>query len=101
MHDERMLSLMFDTNLTRHLAELSKINFTDKEIEIISKEMSEIVSLMDTVREYNIEETFASADPVRYSDLRKDETKDSFPREDILKNAKGKSDTCFMVPKVV
>ncbi|MDD4700305.1 MAG: Asp-tRNA(Asn)/Glu-tRNA(Gln) amidotransferase subunit GatC [Oscillospiraceae bacterium] len=92
---------MFDTNLTKHLAELSKINFTDDEIAVISNEMSEIISLMDTVTEYNIDETFASADPVQFSDLRKDEIKDSFPREEILKNAKGKSDTCFKVPKVV
>jgi len=92
---------MFDTNLTKHLAELSKINFTNDEIAVISNEMSEIVSLMDTVTEYNIDETFASADPVEFSNLRKDEIKDSFPREEILKNAKGKSDTCFKVPKVV
>jgi len=92
---------MFDTNLTKHLAELSKINFTDNEIDVISNEMTEIVALMDTVTEFNIDETFASAAPVEFSNLRKDEIKDSFPRKEILKNAKKKSDTCFVVPKVV
>lgn len=90
-----------DMNLTKHLAELSKLNFTDDEIEVISKEMTDIVALMDTVTEFNTDENFASAAPVEFSNLRKDEIKDSFPRQEILKNAKGKSDTCFTVPKVV
>ena len=92
---------MFDTKLTKHLADLSKINFTDDEIDTISGEMTEIVALMDTVTEFNTDETFASADLVEFSNLRKDENNDSFPRDEILKNAKGKSKTCFSVPKVV
>ncbi|MEG1887314.1 MAG: Asp-tRNA(Asn)/Glu-tRNA(Gln) amidotransferase subunit GatC [Oscillospiraceae bacterium] len=92
---------MFDSKLTAHLAELSKINFTDDEINVISGQMSAIVSLMDTVTDFNTDEIFATVVPTQYEDLREDKIENSFAREQILQNAHEKSDTCFKVPKVV
>lgn len=92
---------MFDKNLTAHLAELSKLNFTEKELQKMTDEMAEIVSLMDTVNEFETLETAGANAPLKANDFRPDEYTESMPREDILKSAKSKSETCFKVPKVV
>ena len=60
---------MFNSDLTKHLAELSKIEFTDDEVE--------------------------------YKDLRADEHRNSYPTEDIVKNAKNVKNNSFVVPTVV
>lgn len=92
---------MFDTKLTAHLAELSKLEFTPKELEKITGEMDAIVALMDTVADADCENDFAAVCAVGLTDLRADEPQPSMDREDILANAKESADTCFKVPKVV
>lgn len=92
---------MFDKNLTAHLAELSKLNFTEKELEKMADEMTEIVALMDTVNGFDDTKTAGTNAPLGLGQFRSDEYTDSMPREDVLKSAKSKSDTCFKVPKVV
>lgn len=92
---------MFDTKLTAHLAELSKLEFTDEELSVITKEMDDIVALMDTVSTFDANDAFHAVDPVEIGNLRKDESRPSMEREDILANAKDNGDTYFKVPKVV
>ena len=92
---------MFDTKLATHLAELSKIEFTEKELEKITNEMDEIISLMDTVTDFEGAENIAFNSAKNLNDIRQDTKKTSSPRKDILKNASKKSKTAFTVPKVV
>lgn len=92
---------MFDLNLTAHLAELSKIAFTDEELKQMTLEMSDIVALMDKVKEIDSALPTYSIEAVKYNNLRKDEIKDSFETEKILENAKNKKNSSFVVPKVV
>ena len=42
---------MFDLELTAHLAELSKLAFTEDELKAMAEQMSDIVALMDKVKE--------------------------------------------------
>ena len=46
---------MFDVKQTAHLAELSKLSFTEEELNRITREMDEIVALMDTVADFSAE----------------------------------------------
>ncbi|MEE1026080.1 MAG: Asp-tRNA(Asn)/Glu-tRNA(Gln) amidotransferase subunit GatC [Acutalibacteraceae bacterium] len=92
---------MFDTKLTAHLAELSKLEFTETELEKIAKEMDDIIALMDTVSDFEDNDTTTVNSAVGIREIRADEAKSSFDREDILKNAKHSSEGCFTVPKVV
>ena len=92
---------MFDKNLTAHLAELSKLKFTEKELEKMANEMAEIVNLMDSVNEFETEKTAGANAPLAVDAFRPDKPKSSMPREEVLKSAKSKSETCFKVPKVV
>lgn len=92
---------MFDKNLTAHLAELSKLEFTEKELEKMANEMAEIVALMDSVNAFENEKTAGANAPLAVDGFRADEPEASMPREEVLKSAKSKSETCFKVPKVV
>ena len=92
---------MFDKKLSAHLAELSKIIFTDAELNTITKEMDEIVALMDVVKDFTANEDLNTAFAVGLDQIRKDEKCDSTPRSEILKNAAKSSANAFAVPKVV
>ena len=92
---------MFDIKLTAHLAELSKLKFTDEELLKITKEMDDIVSLMDTVGDFNESDFGEVITPESVDNIRRDEIKPSMQREDVLSNAKNKQGAFFSVPKVV
>ena len=92
---------MFDVKLAAHLAELSKIEFTDAELEKITKEMDEIINLMDTVSDFEDTKKSANNPAIGLDEIRNDLKKPSSPREVILKNAAEKDSKAFTVPKVV
>lgn len=92
---------MFDLELTAHLAELSKLAFTEDELKAMAEQMSDIVALMDKVKETDPSLPTYATDAVEYNNLRKDEAKPSFETEKILENAKNKKNSSFVVPKVV
>ena len=92
---------MFNSDLTKHLAELSKISFTDDELKKMTVDMTNIIAVMDKVCEFDTSKKPYALDAVDYRDLRKDEYKNSFPTEKIVANAKNVKNNSFVVPKVV
>ena len=92
---------MVDLELTKYLAELSKIEFTGEELEKMAKDMSDIINLMDKVKEIDPSGKTYALGAVSYDDLRKDVKKESFDTEKILENAKAVKEDSFVVPKVV
>jgi aspartyl-tRNA(Asn)/glutamyl-tRNA(Gln) amidotransferase subunit C len=92
---------MFDQSLIQHLAELSKISFTEKELSKIAEEMTDIVALMDQVKTFP--STIEPLEPkaTNFSSLREDIPSNSSSPEEILENAKQKKSGLFVVPKVV
>lgn len=92
---------MVDLELTKYLAELSKIEFTEEELENMTKDMIDIINLMDKVQEIDPNGETYALDAVSYDDLRNDTIKESFKTEKVLKNAKAVKEDSFVVPKVV
>lgn len=87
--------------MVSYLGKLSKITFTDAEIEEMAKDMTDIIEIMDTVKEIDVTyDALADNKNVYLYDLRKDEAHESMPTSKILQNAKN-SENCFVVPKVV
>lgn len=90
-----------DLEMVKYLSKLGKLNFTDAELEKMAREMTDIIEIMDTIKEIDI-----TYDPIKdnhnvyLNDLRKDIPADSFPTEKILQNAVS-SENSFVVPKVV
>ena len=92
---------MFDIKLSRHLAELSKISFTEAELLKITDEMNEIVALMDTLADFSTDGVLTQRLSVGLEQIREDKACDSSPRSEILKNAAKRQENAFAVPKVV
>lgn len=92
---------MFDVKIAAHLAELSKIKFTETELAQITKEMDEIIVLMDTVSDFDSTKSSETGSAIGLDKIRADIPKASLPRKDILKNAAEKDEKAFTVPKVV
>lgn len=92
---------MVDVKLTAHLADLSKISFTDEELSKMTANMQDIIALMDKISDFTVD----SSNPIRegkaFRDLRRDDPKESFPREEIMKNSEEKRGGYFSVMKVV
>lgn len=86
-----------------HIAELSKLSFADEESEKMIEQMSDIITLMDTIREIDIQyDDTKDNNQIAYSQLRDDRAKESFPAEKLLSNAQtGGDGDCYVLPKMM
>ncbi len=90
-----------DTATLDHISELSKLNFTDEEKETMLSQMTDIIGLMDTIKEYDITyDDTKDHNEIRYADLRKDIPEPSFPTEKLQQNTTPR-DNCYVVPKMM
>ena len=92
---------MFDTKDILHLAELSKLKFTDAELLKITKNMEDIISIMDRVCDFREDGGLEEKRLDLAKNIRQDEVKESMPRDKALLNASEREGTFFTVPKVV
>lgn len=84
-----------------HICRLSKLNFTEEEQQKALAEMSDIIALMDTIKEYDITyDDTKDHNEIRYGDLRKDIPAPSFPTEKLQQNTSPR-DNCYVVPKMM
>lgn len=86
-----------------HIAELSRLSFTDEEAEIMMEQMGDIIDLMDTIRDADLEyDDTKDKKEISYQQLRTDAAKESFPAEKLLKNAETDgTGSCYTIPKMM
>ena len=90
-----------DLNMVKYLAELSKLEYSDKELAATAEQMTDIIDLMDTVKEIDITyDDLKDNHDVYLNDLRKDEVIESMPTSKVLSNAVN-THNCFVVRMVV
>ena len=90
-----------DLDMVKYLAKLSKLNFTDEELAKTANDMTDIINIMDTIKEIDItNDPYKDNKNIYLNDLREDVAAPSFPTEKILANALN-SENSFVVPKVV
>lgn len=92
--------MAINEQLIEYLAELSKLELDDNEKRLLTKQMSDIISLMDSIGEADIEETLID-ESMHLRDLREDIPRKSLDRKELLKNAAMKNDEFFVVPKMI
>ena len=84
-----------------HICQLSKLNFTEDEQKTMLGQMTDIIDLMDTIKDIDVVyDAYKDNHNVYLADLRKDEAMPSLPTEKLLANAVNQ-ENCFVVPKVV
>ena len=84
-----------------HLASLSALEFSEKEAKEFSKEFNNILKFVDKIASAKLEKDDIFTSDVLISELREDDVKESYAREEILKNAPRQRKGYFVVPKVV
>ncbi|MDE6725980.1 MAG: Asp-tRNA(Asn)/Glu-tRNA(Gln) amidotransferase subunit GatC [Ruminiclostridium sp.] len=86
-----------------HIAELSKLSFTEEEGEKMAEQMGDIIALMDTIRDFDIEyDDTKDNNQISYAQLREDKAEESFPTEKLMQNAvTGGADDCYVLPKMM
>ena len=85
-----------------YIAKLAKLSLSEEEVEKYSKDLGQIAEFIAQLNEVDVSGVEPTAHVVDKKNVfRKDERKDSFPREQILKNAPSKEAGCISVPKVV
>ena len=86
----------------KHIANLSKLNLTDEELEKYTNELSDIVDMANQLSSIDVEGVKPTAHILNIQNVfRADIQQPSYDRELILKNAPSKDAGCVSVPKVV
>ncbi|WP_426351355.1 Asp-tRNA(Asn)/Glu-tRNA(Gln) amidotransferase subunit GatC [Alloiococcus sp. CFN-8] len=85
-----------------NLADLAKVYLTDKEKEILEKELPDIIEFFHELSSLDIENVKATAHVIPLKNiLREDQVMNNFSREELLQNAPTKDKDYIIVPKVV
>ena len=87
-----------DLEMVSYLSRLGKLSFTEEELKKTAEEMTNIIEIMDTIKEIDIKyDALADNKNVYLNDLREDASEPSMPTQKILQNALNSED-CFVVP---
>lgn len=90
-----------DLQMVKYLAELGKLECSDKELAGFANDMTGIIELMDTIKEIDVTyNPLKDNKNIYLNDLRKDASAPSMSTEKILQNSTNQNN-CFIVPKVV
>ena len=93
---------MIDKETVLHVAKLSKLQLTDEEVEMFSKQLGDILNFIEKLNELNTDNVKPFYELINQeTPLRDDKSRKSLPREEALKNAPQQEDGFFVVPRVV
>ena len=92
---------MADKNLIYKLAQLSKLEFKEQELEKISEDMDAIIQFADKVKEFDTNKLGKERDLIEYSSLRDDECFEGLTNKEATLNIQKKNDGCFSIPKII
>lgn len=87
--------------MVKYLANLSKLEYSEEELKKTAEQMTNIIDLMDTVKEIDITyDDIKDNHNVYLNEIREDKVMDSMETKKVLQNAVN-ANNCFVVPKVV
>jgi len=84
--------MKIDISFLKHIAELSRIRLSKKELKKFTPQMRTILDSAQELQNVDTEGKQPMKKYVSFSDLREDIPKESLKQEDVLKNAKCKED---------
>ena len=95
--------MLIDSKITKRIANLAKLELTDQEIKEYSKDLSNILSWMDTLKKVDVTgiEPVTSVNDNKLFEREDSEFKDLSEKKQILLNAPDKNEDYFIVPKVI
>ena len=85
----------------KKIADLSKLEFSNDQLTAFEKDFSYVDKMLDNLDKASIKGVEYLIPIMEYDQLREDEVKPSYAREEVLKNAPKKDSISFILPKVV
>lgn len=93
---------MITTKDIEYVAKLAKLNLSAEEKEMLVAQMGDIVEFANNISKLDTENVKPTNHILEVKNVfREDELKESYSREDILKNAPAKEAGCIVVPSIV
>lgn len=93
---------MINREEVKHIADLSMLNLSEEEITMYTTNMQDIVGFANQINELDtegIEESAFALDT--YNVFRKDEVRESFDRDELLKNAPSSNGEAYSLPSMM
>ncbi|HUT57992.1 MAG TPA: Asp-tRNA(Asn)/Glu-tRNA(Gln) amidotransferase subunit GatC [Phycisphaerae bacterium] len=91
-----------DTDLVRHIGKLSRIELTDEQIAVFSRQLGAILSSFDKLQELDTADVEPMAHAVELRNVLADDVPgESLPPDEALANAPQRDGDFFKVPKVI
>jgi len=94
---------IIDDKIVKHVARLSRLELSEKEIKLYSGQLAKIISYIDKLNEVDISNTTPTSHPLENlkNVFRKDVVKKSLSIDEALKNAPKRHGDFFSVPKIL
>ena len=93
---------MINKDEIKHIADLSMLNLTEEEIEKYTANMQDIVGFANKINEIDTAGVTESAFALdTYNVFRKDEVRESFDRDMLLKNAPSSNGEAYSLPSMM
>ncbi len=85
-----------------HVAKLARLELSEEEQEIFTKQLNSILTYVEKLNELNTEDIEPTSHvlPIR-NVFKEDEVKESLPGEKALSNAPDKTEEFYRVPKII
>ena len=94
--------MAIDKNTVKYVAHLARISLNDKELQLLSRQLEDIVNFIDKLAQMDITGVEPTSHILEMSNVfRKDTPKQSLTAQQALGNAPSKQDKFFAVPKVI
>ena len=94
--------MSIDKDTVKHISKLARISLDDKKADILSKNLSSIITFIEKLNELNTDKIIPLTSIIDASlTSRKDDVKNEKIRDQILKNSPDKNEEFFVVPKVI
>ena len=86
----------------RHIADLARLEFTEKELEAFTRQLDSILAHFDKLNEVDTEGVIPTSHAIAVRNVfREDQVIASISKESCLENASAKESDCFRVPKII
>ena len=84
------------------IASLARLRITDQEAETLAAQLAQVITYIEQLNEVDTEGVEPMAHAIEQVNvLAEDAVRDSFPREQMLRNAPSCDDECYRVPPVL
>ena len=94
---------IIDKKTVKHVAFLSRLELSEKELELYSKQLASILSYIDKLKEVDTKDVQPTSHALATlkNVFRKDVPKPSLSADDALRNAPSKDGDFFKVPRII